>query len=276
MCDSDALARFDAVARAELKPYFNVIGDVIYSANATLVKNDVIFWGFNPGGDPDICDPVGLFPPVQMTLSKALEEFPKRTNSMLNEAWPHNRKGEGGVMNTETGLRYKDFYPKGHAPYQLRTNYLLKKVGRPDALVSNFLFQQTRKAEEVNDICDIDRLVKACWRVHMEIFAIAKPKVLITSAEVLNWMRKRKYKLMKLTKTDREGCKAGHQEWRCEEYHGEFNAEDTKLLPSDLCKLTIIKVPHMALWPIRDEDDNEVRGSAVDWVVTAVKDAVKA
>ena len=297
MCDSDALARFDAVARKELEPYFDAIGDVIYSACSTLAKNDVIFWGFNPGGDPAIRDPVGLEPPVQMPLKDALGEFLKRTKSMLDVAWPDNRHGERGVDRIEneppyTG-RYRYAYCPGEAPYQSRTCYLLRKVGHTDAIVSNFLFLQTLEAghikaslaDVIRDFChstckasrgaaedEFQEVLKACWRIHMEIFAIAKPKALIVaSKKILPLIRE--YGLLENCTVPTDQCKAGHGDQDCYEYKASFRDCDHELLGHGSQKgITIIEVPHMSRWAI--DIPNVDRQRAVDCVVEHVKRAI--
>ena len=297
MCDSDDLARFDAVARKELEPYFDAIGDVIYSACSTLAKNDVIFWGFNPGGDPAIRDPVGLEPPVQMPLKDALGEFLKRTKSMLDVAWPDNRHGERGVDRIEneppyTG-RYRSAYCPGKALYQRRVRYLLKEVGRTDAIVSNFLFLQTLDASHIKasladvirDFCnstcktskgavedEFQEVLKACWRIHMEIFAIAKPKALIVSSKkILPLIRE--YRLLEKCTVPIDECKASHDNWMCREYKASFRHGDQEEHGQDSQKgLTIIEVPHMSRWAI--DIPNVDRQRAVDCVVEHVKRAI--
>jgi hypothetical protein len=241
MCDSDALARFDAVARRELKPYFDAIGDVIYSANSTLTRNDVIFWGINPGGDPAIRDPIGLMPQVQMTIEAALDAFRTRDESMLEVAWPNNGNGrfEELVDNWPFTRRYRtsdppDFYPPGQAFYQRRAGHLLGAVvpAAEEAIVSNFVFLQTLDANQiggslanvVRNFCNLpcgdssdsikenlQRILKSCWRVHMEIFAIAKPKVLIVASKRA-WDLISEYGLLENCTVPIDKCKAGQGE----------------------------------------------------------------
>ncbi len=246
------VCNFVSVARAKLQPYLERIGLVIYSKSSTLAPNPVVFLGFNPGQNPSVIDP------THWTIGEALDKFPLQTKSLLWQVWPQAGRGtrqEGGVSV------YKHHYEEGKAPYQKRGRHLLDSIGFQNAIVSNFLFLQTGNARAASRLEGISEIVMRCWEVHEAIFAIANPKVVITTSEVIRWMRK--YELLALNGPIGEGCRAGYQNWRCERYlarliHGE---------------ITVLQVPHMSFWAC--DTDNEVRRNAVQWVATAVRDAVR-
>ena len=101
---------FDVLARAALGPYLDKIGLVIYSSASTLAgKNDVVFWGFNPGQGPKVSDP------THWTIRDALDRFPTQTGSLLWQVWPR----AGGGTHENNGARvFTHHYDAGAAPYQ--------------------------------------------------------------------------------------------------------------------------------------------------------------
>jgi hypothetical protein len=62
------------------------------------------------------------------------------------------------------------------APYQRGGRHLLQVIQHPNALVSNYIFVQSRW---MKSLTQTDELIAACWRVHELIFQITQPQVLI-------------------------------------------------------------------------------------------------
>ncbi len=223
---------FLKIARRELEPFLDKIGLVIYSTVDTLVSNNpVVFWGFNPGQNPDVSDP------THWTIAEALRRFPTQTESLLMQAWPNAKRGTCFRNGDKV---YREQFIPGEAPYQQGTRYLLFEAcqltnGRnlPAPLVSNFLFLQTKNEKEAGKMSNLEEIVNRCWLVHKAVFEIVQPKVLITTATVLEYIHK--FKLMPLSPTT-ESAPSGYSNWLCKERHSEQR------------KMTILQVPHMSYW----------------------------
>lgn len=248
---------FLKTAQRELAPYSESIGLVIYSPVDTLAPNPVAFWGFNPGQDPKVTDP------THWTIAEALSRFPTQTESLLMQVWPDAR---GGTRDEREKRVYCRAFPAGGAPYQRGIRHLLSAIRRsrqgtnfPEPLVTNFLFLQTASAEEAGAMRNIGDIVQRCWRVHEAIFGIAQPRVLITSANVLEYVRR--FTLMPLKPTN-ESIHSGYSNWCCKKWetvvkHG---------------GMTVLQVPHMSYWGgcIERERSQE----AVAWIEKMVRKAM--
>jgi hypothetical protein len=252
------LAAFLTTARRELEPYCGKIGLVIYSAVDTLASNPVIFWGFNPGQDPTVSDP------THWTITEALTRFPTQKESLLLQVWPDAKsrtRNEGGKRV------YRRSFPAGGAPYQRGIRHLLSAIGHfgegtnfPEPLVTNFLFVQTGSAREAGAMPNIKDIVERCWRVHEQIFSIAQPRVLITSASVLEYVRR--FNLMDLNATDEQPIPTGYFNWCCKRWetvieHG---------------RVVVLQVPHMSYWGGCIEKEKSQK--AVKWVAKMVRNAL--
>src|ERR1019366_4472682 len=67
--DGQQVQRFVTDSKRSLEPYLNEYGLVIYSNKSTLRRNPVVFYGLNPGCDPDIGHP------IRWTIEKSLDHF---------------------------------------------------------------------------------------------------------------------------------------------------------------------------------------------------------
>lgn len=179
----EVVEEFLKVAKRELAPYSGEIGLVIYSAVDTLARNPVIFWGFNPGQNPNIFDP------THWTIEEVLRRFPTQTQSLLAQVWPNAKRGTCFRNGKKV---YREQFKAGEAPYQRGTRYLLSAACQstnkrtfPTPLVGNFLFPQTKSEKEAGEMSNLHDIVSRCWLVHKEVFEIAQPKVLITTATVV-------------------------------------------------------------------------------------------
>lgn len=189
--------KFLKVAKRELAPYCGEIGLVIYSPVDTLASNPVIFWGFNPGQNPSISDP------THWTIDEALRRFPTQTESLLMQVWPNAKRG---TCFRDGEKVYREQFKAGEAPYQRGTRYLLSAACQPTdgrtfraPLVSNFLFPQTKSEEEAGKMSNLADIVTRCWLVHKAVFEITEPKVLITTATVVDYIHR--FELMRLSPT---------------------------------------------------------------------------
>jgi len=256
--DGATVENFLKIATWELKPFLDKVGLVIYSTVDTLVPNNpVIFWGFNPGQNPYVTDP------THWTISEALRRFPTQTESLLMQVWPNARRGTCS-RNGETV--YREQFKSGEAPYQQGTRYLLSEAYKstnggslPAPLVSNFLFLQTENEEEAGKMSNLADIVNRCWLVHKAVFEIAQPKVLITTATVLEYIHK--FKLMRLSPAT-ESTPSGYSNWPCEKRQG----------LSEQGEMTIFQVPHMSYWGGCIEKERSRQ--AVKWVAEKVCDAI--
>lgn len=249
---------FLKTARQELAEYSASVGLVIYSPVQTLARNPVAFWGFNPGQDPNVSDP------THWTIADALRQFPTQTESLLMQVWPD---AKAGTTEKAGKTVYRRAYPAGCAPYQRGLRYLLSAIktaehntNSPEPLVTNLLFLQTASASQAVSLANINNIVQRCWRVHEAIFAISKPRVLITTAGVLEFVRR--FKLMPLTDTG-ESIQSGYSNWCCKKWetvvkHGE---------------MAILQLPHMAYWGGCIE--RKRCEPAVKWIVQMVGMAIE-
>lgn len=249
--------KFLKVAKRELAPYSGEIGLVIYSAVDTLTRNPVIFWGFNPGQNPNIIDP------THWTIEEALRRFPTQTESLLTQVWPNAKRGTC-FRNGEKV--YREQFKAGEAPYQRGTRCLLSAAcqptnGRtfPAPLVSNFLFPQTKSEREAGEMSNLDDIVNRCWSVHKAVFEIAEPKVLITTATVVEYIHQ--FKLTWLSPTT-DSTPSGYSNWFCKKWRGSFKHGE----------MIVLQIPHMSYWGgcIEKERSRE----AVKWVAENVRQAI--
>jgi hypothetical protein len=204
-----------------LKPYLDRFGLLVYSPAATLrPDNRVMYWGYNPGQCPCIHDE------THWTIRKSIEGFPTQICLINEQRWPNARMGTSVVDGEE---RYAQHHGTGRAPYQCGVRHILRVAGHPDALVTNFLFFQTRSVEHLRPTKE---QIDCCWQVHKFLMQKTKARVLITTAGVAREICRSG--LMDLCEVDRRP--SGYGRWNCKLY------ENRSGLPA------VITAPHMSYW----------------------------
>ena len=244
-CGSPAL-EFLAQAKVELAQYLDCTGLLIYSSVGTLRRNAVIYWGFNPGQDPDVQHE------TNWKIRDALEYFPAQSESLIDaQRWPNTARGE--IVDEHGIRRYKVDYNAGMAPYQRGVRHLLQAIQHPNALVNNYIFVQSRCMESLPET---DELVARCWRVHELIFQITQPQVLITNAGVVASMRRRG--LESLVREEVCPVPSGWANWRCKVWKGR--------------RFLVIETPHMSFWGKTIHTKGE---EAVMWVSEKIRERLQ-
>ena len=238
-----------------LKPFLDRLGLVIYSKPCTLTLNPVMFWGFNPGQDPTVVDATAY--PIKLDL----ESFPHRNQSLLDTVWPDSSAQQ--VRRGPHGIKYfSRHYREGEAPYQKGTKTLLGHIGHPFAIVTNFVFQQTAKEDDVRRLSDFKLLVQCCSIVHRRMFEIARPKVLFTTAGVLDLLRLNKFIEIGTGET---GPWSGYSRSNVAKWEA----------TSEFGPLTILQIPHMSYWGnIVTNPRNQTAAEALGWLKLRVEEAV--
>jgi hypothetical protein len=244
-CRSPVL-EFLQQAKLELAQYLDCTGLLIYSNVDTLRSNAVIYWGFNPGQDPDVQHE------TNWKIQDALDYFPTQSESLIDvQRWPNTN---GGIVVYENGTRrYKVEYKTGMAPYQRGVRHLLETIQHPDALVTNYIFVQSRCMES---LAETDELVARCWRVHELIFQITQPQVLITTAGVVASMRR--HRLVSLVLEEVCPVPSGYANWRCKVWKGQ--------------RFVVIETPHMSYWGNSIHTKGE---EAVRWVSEKIRERLQ-
>lgn len=249
------VAAFIASAKQELAPYLDCTGLCIYSAAESVRENNpVAYWGFNPGQDPTVEDC------THWTIEEFLDKFPEQHLSLIdNQEWPNARRGTKAGTNGRK--EFAGHHPVGRSPYQKGVRHLLEQIGCADAVVTNFLFLQSSKANAFKfGDPKTKSLVEKCWRVHKSIFRITNPRVIITTAGVVEYLKY--YRLMELVKE----CEmdSGYSNWKCVLYRSTMGC--------------VIQAPHMSYWGgciTNSGSKVAIRSNAaVRWIVEKAKASI--
>jgi putative zinc finger/helix-turn-helix YgiT family protein len=252
------VAAFVKRAGELLAGHLDDLGLLVYSSADSLKESPVVFWGFNPGGASDVTDPSSL------TIAQALELFPRQHESFITQQeWPNPALGT--VPEEEPGIgirrnrRYKAFFPAGKAPYQKAVKAVLESVGSPDALVTNFIFFQSQRQEHLREL---DRKIDLSWPVHLLLFDIARPRLLITTSTVANHLRRRS---LMLFSSPTGSIKSGWANWKCV-------LSERVQVPScpAINDLAVLVIPHPSYWGRVIDSKAE---AALRWVKEKVKQA---
>jgi hypothetical protein len=220
--DSDnehQIKQFVSDAKQFLNGCLKDYGLVLYSYKSTLRSNPVLFYGFNPGYDPDIDHS------LRWTIEQSLDHFENGFDVLRDEGSQERRPG---LINDQRWPRSgsKKLHEIGQAPYQVRTRCLLEAVGHPDALVTNLFFHQTQDAEKLKTTLT-DDFAEACWRVHKELFQVTKPKVVITCSTVVMELFKRKFVPVPRSISR---INAAHYNWTCKHWNSDFFGQQIAVL----------------------------------------------
>jgi hypothetical protein len=249
-----AVADFTRRTGELLAGHLNDLGLLVYSSVDTLKESPVVFWGYNPGGGDEVTDP------TLWTIAEALERFPSQDYSFITgQQWPNGSLGT--VPDGKGGKRYWVNYEVGQAPYQRAVAAVLNRVGYPQALVTNFIFFQSQRQD---DLQDTDRKIDLCWPVHQLLFQIARPRVLITTKTVTDHLQRRG--LMQFGRIA-GSIASGWSNWKCSHWR------EVKV-PScpTLGDLTVLTIAHPSFW---GKVIDRKGGDALRWLSEKVGEALK-
>jgi hypothetical protein len=267
--DDDLVEQFFKPTQKILSPrhYDQKWGLVIYSNKTTLRRNNrVLFYGVNPGYDPEVKQPIRWSINDSLTFfADGFRKVKDESDSDSNKLLPHERLHPDCNLIDDQSWPDRGNPARGRAKYQQATRCLLKGIGHPDALVTNWFFHQTKNVAELDSgLKDTGQkdFLDACWRVHQLIFEITKPRVIVTCSSVLERGLKKRLGLKRVPPDKDSGYGPNGRKWKCREWEGTWGDQ----------RIVVCQVPHSTYYDFEAEycKTNDVIGWAKQVVAKAV------
>ncbi len=274
----------DFVCKAEniLSAYRDLAGSVLYSNKSTLKPKSILFYGINPGYDQaakhKVCWKIGDslaefaagFPDLltepnrHMNPLSVTERLYQDPNLIDDQQWPD--VGRNGQLSYGPGI--------GRASYQTNARDLLSLIpAYLNVIVGNWFALQTRSAAGIQPELekrgfDYNAFLEDCWKVHLLIFGITQPFLLVTCEGVLGPASLRdKLRLRKVGERVFSGQVYRGNRTYCQHFRGCWPDESGNEHTIHVCKM-----PHSSWYNIVDKKykDNHL---VSDWFTNVVQTA---
>lgn len=241
--NEDLVQQFVEESKGILKGHLEQYGLLIYSNKSTLRRNPVLFYGVNPGGDP------ARNHATRWTIDESLDVFSNGFDDLRKEANDDpNKLRDERRLHEDCNLIDDQRWPRpnpnqpdsnrGRQRYQNNTRDLLTAIGHRDALITNLLFLQTTRPEDMRRDLTKDEYKQFkddCWDVHKLICRITEPKVIVTCASVVDGGLKESFSLKLL-----DHRSSGYANWLCKHWEGTWNNK----------KIVVLQIGHPSYYKI--------------------------